>query len=383
MMRYRTIIAALLAGTIVTPALAQDDLRAESRAERQAERQERIDRGDLSIRRQEGMRSPEQMERRQQRMNEAAQAQAQAPVQAPVQAPAQAEVQGQVQAPVQQQPERPMRRMDGNGGASGVINPQQAPDGANRGWQRRQLPTVIGEPSVAREDNRGWRGNNNGGWRGNNNGGWQRGDRDGDVIPNGRDWDRDNDGIPNSSDRDRDNDGIRNNRDRDRDNDGIRNNRDWDRNNDGRIDRRWDGNNNGVIDRRYDRNGDGVRDNRDYNNGSRWSDNQRWNNNQSWNRDWRNDRRYDWQRYRYSNRSLFEQPRYYSPYGNSYRYQRFSIGIYLNQIFFGSRYHIGNPGQYRLPYAQWPYQWVRYYDDVLLVDTRNGYIVDVIHEFFW
>ena len=332
MMRYRTIIAALLAGTIVTPALAQDDLRAESRAERQAERQERIDRGDLSIRRQEGMRSPEQMERRQQRMNEAA------PAQVPVQAP----VQGQVQAPVQQQPDRPMRRMDGNGGASGVINPQQAPDGANRGWQRSQLPTVIGEPSVAREDNRGWRGNNNGGWRGNNNGGWQRGDRDGDGIPNGRDWDRDNDGIPNSSDRDRDNDGIRNNRDRDRDNDGIRNNRDWDRNNDGRIDRRWDGNNNGVIDRRY-----------------------------------------DWQRYRYSNRSLFEQPRYYSPYGNSYRYQRFSIGIYLNQIFFGSRYHIGNPGQYRLPYAQWPYQWVRYYDDVLLVDTRNGYIVDVIHEFFW
>jgi hypothetical protein len=26
---------------------------------------------------------------------------------------------------------------------------------------------------------------------------------------------------------------------------------------------------------------------------------------------------------------------------------------------------------------------VRYYDDVLLIDVRNGYVVDVIHDFFW
>ena len=37
---------------------------------------------------------------------------------------------------------------------------------------------------------------------------------------------------------------------------------------------------------------------------------------------------------------------------------------------------------YRLPPADGPYRWVRYYGDVLLVDVRNGYVVDVIHDFF-
>ena len=30
-----------------------------------------------------------------------------------------------------------------------------------------------------------------------------------------------------------------------------------------------------------------------------------------------------------------------------------------------------------------PYRWVRYYDDVLLVDIYSGEVVDVIHDFFW
>ena len=66
-----------------------------------------------------------------------------------------------------------------------------------------------------------------------------------------------------------------------------------------------------------------------------------------------------------------------------YNYQRFGIGIYLESLFYGSRYRISDPWRYRLPDAQWPYEWVRYYDDVLLVDTRNGYVVDVIYSFFW
>jgi hypothetical protein len=28
-------------------------------------------------------------------------------------------------------------------------------------------------------------------------------------------------------------------------------------------------------------------------------------------------------------------------------------------------------------------RWIRYYDDALLVDIRDGYVVDVIHDFFW
>jgi Nickel/cobalt transporter regulator len=359
-MRLRIFIAALLAGTIITPALAQDG------ENRRAERMERRSGGEGGGFRGrdaggEGMRAaPERVERAprqdwQQRQQ------------------AQPQVQAQSQAEPEPRRDWVRQRMESNAGGN---------DGGN--WQRRQAP-VANTPQAPVETNRGW--------RGNNEGGWQR--RQAPVVTTpvtppvvaqqgnadtNRGWRGNNDRTNNGNWRrgDRDNDGIRNGRDRDRDGDGVRNNRDWDRNNNGTVDRRWDRNNNGVVDRRFDRNRDGIR-----NNGGNWNNDRRYGNNQGWNRQWRNDNRYDWQRYRTSNRNLFRQPRYYSPYGYDYSYQRFGIGIYLDSVFFGSRYRINDPWQYRLPYAEWPYEWVRYYDDVLLVDTRNGYIVDVIHNFFW
>lgn len=97
---------------------------------------------------------------------------------------------------------------------------------------------------------------------------------------------------------------------------------------------------------------------------------------------WRNDRRYDWQNWRYRNRSLFNLSRYYSPYRN-WGYNRFSIGFFLPSLFYSQRYWIGDPWQYRLPHAPPGTQWVRYYNDVLLVDTWTGEVVDVIYDFFW
>ena len=52
-------------------------------------------------------------------------------------------------------------------------------------------------------------------------------------------------------------------------------------------------------------------------------------------------------------------------------------------MFFGSRYQINDPWRYRLPAVYGPYRWVRYYDDVLLVDIYSGEVVDVIYDFFW
>ena len=112
-----------------------------------------------------------------------------------------------------------------------------------------------------------------------------------------------------------------------------------------------------------------------------WRDGRR-GDHRSWSRDWRRDNRYDWSRYRTSNRNVFHIGRYYSPYSN-YRYSRLSIGFRLNSLFFGSRYWINDPWQYRLPEAYGPYRWVRYYDDALLVDTYSGEVVDVIYDFFW
>jgi hypothetical protein len=102
----------------------------------------------------------------------------------------------------------------------------------------------------------------------------------------------------------------------------------------------------------------------------------------SWNRSWRNDSRYDWQRYRYSNRNLYRSGSYYAPYRN-YRYNRLSIGIHLDSLFYSNRYWLNDPYQYRLPMAPYGTQWVRYYDDVVLVDVYTGEVLDVIENFFW
>ena len=97
---------------------------------------------------------------------------------------------------------------------------------------------------------------------------------------------------------------------------------------------------------------------------------------------WRSDRRYDWQSWRYRNRSLFRLSPYYSPYRN-HRYSRFSIGLFLEPLFYSQRYWLDDPFQYRLPYAPPGTRWVRYYNDVILVDTWSGEVVDVIYNFFW
>ncbi len=99
-------------------------------------------------------------------------------------------------------------------------------------------------------------------------------------------------------------------------------------------------------------------------------------------RSWRSDNRYDWRDYRTSNRSVFRLGRYYSPYRN-YSYSRVGIGFYLGSLFYGNRYWINDPWSYRLPEVYGPYRWVRYYDDVLLVNVYSGEVVDVIYDFFW
>lgn len=119
-----------------------------------------------------------------------------------------------------------------------------------------------------------------------------------------------------------------------------------------------------------------------------WRDDRRddrrdWRNDRrGWNHGWRNDNRYDWQNWRFRNRNVFRGSRYFSPYRN-HRYSRFSIGLLLEPLFYSQRYWIGDPWQYRLPAAPYGAQWVRYYNDVLLVDTYTGEVIDVIYDFFW
>ena len=101
-----------------------------------------------------------------------------------------------------------------------------------------------------------------------------------------------------------------------------------------------------------------------------------------WDRRWRDNRRYNWYNYRQSNRSHYRLGRYYAPY-RDYYYSRVSIGFFMDSLFYSNRYWVSDPWQYRLPPVYGPYRWVRYYDDVMLVNVYTGEVVDVIYDFFW
>jgi hypothetical protein len=226
-------------------------------------------------------------------------------------------------------------------------NVEQPRPGTPQWYSQRgaAIPAAPPAPQPDRNNAAQDRGRSNGGWQ--NNGGRDRdnGDRDGN-------WNRDN---HDGRDQGRNGNG--------RDNDG----RNW---NDNRNDNRsWNDNrgswNNGRP---------GVRPPV----ANRWDGQRRWDRNS-----WRNDRRYDWQDWRRYHRDVYRLPPYRAPYGWNRGYYRFSIGIYIDSILFGDSYWIDDPWTYRLPPAYGPLRWVRYYDDAVLIDVRDGYVVDVIYDFFW
>lgn len=101
-----------------------------------------------------------------------------------------------------------------------------------------------------------------------------------------------------------------------------------------------------------------------------------------WDRSWRDHASYNWRDYRVRNRTLYRAGRYHAPY-RDYRYRRIGVGFTLGSPFYGSHYWISDPWRYRLPAVYGSYRWVRYYDDVLLVDLHSGRVFDVINDFFW
>ncbi|MDB5663300.1 MAG: hypothetical protein JWM38_1842 [Sphingomonas bacterium] len=98
-------------------------------------------------------------------------------------------------------------------------------------------------------------------------------------------------------------------------------------------------------------------------------------------REARREYREDWQDYRRSNRNAFRRPAYVGPRGWAYR--PVAVGHRLQPNFYGSRYVIADPYAYRLPRATRGNRWVRYGNDVLLVNGRNGRVVSVYNGFFF
>jgi hypothetical protein len=274
----------------------------------------------------------------------------------------------------EQSPAREQRAAPAQQSVAPAVRMQSAP--ASDGWRgQRGAVARPGTPEARANGQPNWQ--NGRGWsdnRGVGNGGQTT--RPTPTAPqvqprNNGNWQRDA--------RQNDNDRNRNDRDRNwNNNDRARGGQDRNWNNN---DRSWSGNDRNRNDR--DRNWNNNDRGRDYSAQRRLQDRDRWANQRRWSNDWRNDRRYDWQDYRAQNRSYYRLPSYRSPYGWNYGYSRFSIGIFLNNLLFDQSYWISDPYYYRLPPAYGSMRWVRYYDDALLVDIRDGYVVDVIHGFFW
>jgi Ni/Co efflux regulator RcnB len=97
-------------------------------------------------------------------------------------------------------------------------------------------------------------------------------------------------------------------------------------------------------------------------------------------REWREDRREDWQRWRDANRHDYRRGNWHAPF----RYRTFGIGTVVPRSYWAPRYYINNWSYYRLPHPGHRfYRYVRHYDDVLLIDTRNGRVVRVYRNFYW
>lgn len=68
---------------------------------------------------------------------------------------------------------------------------------------------------------------------------------------------------------------------------------------------------------------------------------------------------------------------YVAPY-SGWRYRTISPGFRLQSSFFGSRYYVTDYGAYNLRAPNRFQRWVRYGDDLVLVNTRTGRVVQVI-----
>ena len=74
--------------------------------------------------------------------------------------------------------------------------------------------------------------------------------------------------------------------------------------------------------------------------------------------------------------------RYVAPY-RSWSYRPVSIGFRLSPAFYSSRYYINDYGYYHLRTPRPWERWIRYGDDLLLVNLRTGLVIDVIHYRYW
>ena len=95
----------------------------------------------------------------------------------------------------------------------------------------------------------------------------------------------------------------------------------------------------------------------------------------------RRETREDWRDYRRTHRDVYRRPAYYGPRG--YAYRPVSVGYRFAPSYYGRNYWVSDWQRYRLARPGYNQQWIRYGNDVVLVDIRNGRTISVFNSFFY
>ena len=75
-------------------------------------------------------------------------------------------------------------------------------------------------------------------------------------------------------------------------------------------------------------------------------------------------------------RDHFARQQYVAPYRN-WQYSALTPGATLRSRFYGSSYSVAHPEGYELTRAKRHQRWVRYGDDLVLVNLRSGRVIEV------
>jgi Ni/Co efflux regulator RcnB len=97
-------------------------------------------------------------------------------------------------------------------------------------------------------------------------------------------------------------------------------------------------------------------------------------------REARQDYRDDWRDHRRTHPDVYRGPRWDAPRG--YGYHRVAVGYRFDPVFYDRRYWV-DPYRYHLRPVGPGQRWVRYGNDVVLIDVRTGHVRDINYRFFF